>query len=210
MRARRRTLAALTTAALTLVAVVLILLLGGPAGRRASSLSDDSLSGFAGAALPAGVPERDFTLTDQAGRLVSLSGLHGQVTLLVFLATTCGAPCVLVAHQVRGALDELEHPPPVLVVSLDPAADTPARVARFLAQVSLTGRVRYLTGPARSLRPIWGAYRVHPPRSDRAAFQRSATVVLLDRHGRQRVIFGLEQLTPEGLAHDLRKLAASR
>jgi hypothetical protein len=31
-------------------------------------------------------------------------------------------------------------------------------------------------------------------------------VLLIDSRGRERVIFGIEQLTPEGLAHDLEKL----
>ncbi len=59
-------------------------------------------------------------------------------------------PASLIAQQIRGALDELPHPVPVLIVSADPAADTPASVARFLAQVSLT-RARPL--PDRLARP---------------------------------------------------------
>ena len=33
-------------------------------------------------------------------------------------------------------------------------------------------------------------------------------MLLLDRAGRERVIFELEQLTPESLTHDARKLEA--
>jgi protein SCO1/2 len=95
---------------------------------------------------------------------------------------------------------------PVLVVSVDPGADTPARIRGFLAQVSLTGRVLYLTGSRATLQPIWRAYGIVPPTAGRAAFERSAAVLLLDRAGHQRVIFQLEQLTPEGLAHDIGKL----
>ena len=51
----------------------------------------------------------------------------------------------MIAQQIRGALDELRRPVPVLLISADPAADTPARVRRFLPRVSLSGRVRYLT-----------------------------------------------------------------
>jgi hypothetical protein len=47
---------------------------------------------------------------------------------------------------------------------------------------------------------------VIPPSRGRAAFERAASVMLLDRRGAERVIFGLEQLTPEGLAHDIRVL----
>jgi hypothetical protein len=33
-------------------------------------------------------------------------------------------------------------------------------------------------------------------------------VLLIDRHGRQRIGFPVQQLTPEGLAHDIRRLQA--
>ena len=80
----------------------------------------DSATGFVGAALPAGAPARDFTLTDQYGRRVSLASYRGQVVVLTFLYPTCGAPCILIADQIRGALEELPRPVPVLIVSADP------------------------------------------------------------------------------------------
>jgi protein SCO1 len=95
---------------------------------------------------------------------------------------------------------------PVLLISADPAADTRARVARFLARVSLSGRARYLTGSPARLRRVWHAFRVIPASASRAAFDRSASVYLLDREGHERVVYQLEQLTPEALAHDVRKL----
>ena len=64
--------------------------------------------------------------------------------MLAFLYSTCGATCVLIAQQIRGALDELPRPVPVLIVSADPRADTPARVKRFLAQ-RLADRARPAT-----------------------------------------------------------------
>jgi len=164
-------------------------------------------TGFAGAALPASLPAHDFTLEDQAGHRVSLAGYRGQAVILAFLSSTCGATCTLIAQQIRGALDELPRPVPVLFVSVDPRADTGARVKRFLERVALSGRVRYLSGSPAVLRPIWRAYGIVPVSSDRAAFERAASVLLLDRNGRERVIFGVEQLTPEGVAHDVRKLS---
>jgi protein SCO1/2 len=129
------------------------------------------------------------------------------VVILAFLSSTCGATCILIAQQIRGALDELARPVPVLLVSVDPRADTSARVRRFLDTVALTGRASYLSGSPAALRPIWRAYGVVPVTSNRAAFERAASVLLLDRNGRQRVVFGVEQLTPEGIAHDVRKLS---
>jgi protein SCO1 len=165
-------------------------------------------SGFDGAALPAGIQAPSFTLNDQRGRRVSLSGYRGRVTVVAFVYSTCGAPCVVIAQQIRGALDELGRPVPVLLISADPSADTPPHVSSFLRAASLAGRVSYLSGTTRQLRPLWHAFRVIPPSAHRAAFARTASVFLIDRAGRERVIFQLEQLTPEALAHDIRKLLA--
>jgi protein SCO1/2 len=199
LRAPRRTALALVGAAAILAGVIAC---GG-----GSAAHPSAGTGFAGAALPASLPVRDFTLEDQSGRRVSLAGYRGQVVILAFISSTCGATCILLAQQIRGALDELPRPVPVLFVSVDPHADTGARVRRFLQRVGLTGRVRYLSGSSAALRPIWRAYGIVPVTSDRAAFERAASVLLLDRDGRERVVFGSEQLTPEGVAHDVRKLS---
>ena len=165
-------------------------------------------SGFDGAALPAVAPVGNFTLADQQGRPVSLASYHGRVTIVAFLYSTCGPACIVIAEQIRGALDELHRVVPVLLISADPSADTPAHVRRFLTEVSLSGRVRYLGGSLAQLRPIWRSFRIVPATAGRAVFDRSASVFLLDRTGRQRVLFQPEELTPETLAHDIRKLWA--
>jgi len=206
---RRPSVALLALASVLVLALALVVILraGGGHGSSTEALSRSSpSSGFDGAALPAGVSAPGFTLTDQLGRPVSLSDYRGQVTVIAFLYSTCGAGCTVIAQQIRGALDELPRPVPVLVVSADPAADSPARVAGFLAANSLTGRVRYLTGPLTRLRSLWRAYRIAPAAAGRAAFERNAAVLLLDGQGRERVVFGLEQLTPESLAHDIGRL----
>lgn len=203
----RIALPALATALVLALAVALILGKSSGSSSSPSAPSTTATSGFDGAALPNSVRPRDFTLADQLGRRVSLGDYRGQVTILAFLYSTCGRTCILVAQQIRGALDQLPRPVPVLLVSADPSADTPARVSRFLAQVSLTGRVRYLSGPRAALQPIWRAYGTVPATRGHAAFARSISVLLLDRSGRERVVFQLEALTPEGLAHDVRKLS---
>jgi protein SCO1 len=192
------------------LALALALALGG-CGSGASRSSTGSTtsasgSGFEGAALPAGVAASRFTLRDQSGSRVSLSSYRGRVVVVAFLYSTCGSPCVVIAQQIRGAIDELGRSVPVLVISADPAADTPGSVLRFLRHVSLAGRVRWLSGSPAQLRPLWRAFRVPPASAGRAAFARSASVFLIDRQGMERVVFQLEQLTPEALSHDLRKL----
>ena len=212
---RRSPLLLLALLAVLAVAIALIALLALPspsdhhgASSTAPGSQATNSSGFDGAAIPPSPLAPGFTLTDQHGRAVSLGSVRDQVAVVTFLYSTCGATCVLIAQQIRGALDELSHPVPVLIVSADPGADTPASVARFLAKVSLTGRVRYLTGSLSQLRPVWRAYRVHPASAGRAAFDRYAFLLLLDARGRERVLFEPEVLTPEALAHDIGKLQA--
>jgi protein SCO1 len=191
-----------------LVALILGVILGGSSGPSspATYANPTGSAGFDGAALPGNVVAPDFTLTDQDGRSVSLSQYRGHVTVLTFLYSSCGAACVVIAQQIRGAVDELHSPAAVLIVSADPGVDTPARVSRFLADVSLTGRVHYLTGPPARLRKIWRNYHVVPAGAGRTAFAHFASVLLLDGRGHERVLYQEEQLTPESLAHDIGKL----
>jgi protein SCO1/2 len=193
---------------LVLAALAFAILAGtGGSSNKAPASSTGSPGGFDGAALPPGTRAPDFRLTDQDGRTVSLSVLRGQTVVLAFPYTGCGAPCVVIAQQIRGALDELPRAVPVVLISADPAGDTPANVRRFLASVSLNGRASYLTGTLSQLRKVWRAYRVTPASAGRKAFAGAASVVLVDAQGDERVIFGEEQLTAESLAHDIQALA---
>jgi protein SCO1/2 len=182
---------------------------GSSSTAQVSAAGRASSSGFDGATLPAGIVARGFRLTDQRGHRVTLAGYRGRVVMISFIYSSCGSACVLMAQQIRGALDELAEPVPVLLISAEPAADTPAKVAAFLAAVSLEGRAEYLTGPRAQLAALWRDYRITPPSTSRSAFRRAASVLLVDREEHERVLFGLEQLTPESLAHDVRALAGT-
>jgi protein SCO1/2 len=160
---------------------------------------------FDGAPIPP-TPAPPFTLTDQNGRRVSLTALRGHVVMLSFLYTHCGATCDVIAQQIRGSLDELTSPVPVLIVTAQPAGDTPASIRAFLARASLTGRVHYLTGPPAELARLWSAYRVRPASAGQAVFDSYAFVMLIDPRGQERVLFESEELTPESLTHDIRVL----
>jgi protein SCO1 len=176
-----------------------------PAAAVTSAPEGAAPGGFVGAQVP---PERphDFTLTDVNRRSVSTREYRGHVVVLAFVGTRCGAPCAVIGDQIRGALDQLSKQVPVLLVSVDPAGDKPAAIARYLAGASLSGRARYLTGSTAALRAAWRPYRVPAPAHGSAAFERFAPVFLLDAQGRARTEYALEQLTPEGLVHDIRAL----
>jgi protein SCO1/2 len=199
MPARVR-IALFVTGLLALAAAALVTHLVRPGGGdRASG------SAFAGAQRPP-IPPQDFSLHDQDGRAVSLRDYRGQVVVLTFLFTTCRDTCPLTATQIRGALDDLGRDVPALAVSVDPANDTPERARRFLFERGLAkNRMRFLLGSRAELEPVWKAYGIRPQGE---AFDHSAYVLLIDRRGRQRIGFPVARLTPEALAHDIRRLQA--
>jgi peroxiredoxin len=188
---------------------VTLVVAGCGSGRSATSTSRT----FDGAAYPAGVRAPDFTLPDLGGHPVSLRAQRNRVVALVFVPDECRA-CLLVAEQIRGALDELESHPSVaadvrtILVSTAPGSTTPARATAFLSKTSLLGRVSYLTTDEARLRPVLSAYHVTPASAGRTAAEDAIAVLLIDRSGFERVGFGIEQITPESLSHDIRLLQA--
>jgi protein SCO1/2 len=205
--------AALVT--VVLVAAIVVIVAGSSGDGTGSSSpsiasAKDRESEFVGAPFPGEIAAPRFTLHDQSGNEVSLSSYRGRVVMLTFLYSTCGDTCVVIGQQIRGALNDLAEAhaptPAVLIVSADPAADTPANVRRFLAEVSLTGRVQYLGGTPAQLRAVWHAYAIKPASDGAAVFDEYAPVLLIDGSGRKRVLFEAEELTPEGLSHDVRRL----
>ena len=197
LRARLAVLLAATFAIAT--AFVLIVLEGDEEPRAQAR--------FEGSIRPPGIPPSDFRMTDQDGKVATLSEYRGRPVVVTFLYTTCEDTCPLTAQQIRGALDELGggDDVPVLIFSVDPPRDTPERARRFLAEQRVTGRMRFLLGPERELRRQWKAYGIQRQSED---LEHSAWVVLLDRQGRQRIGFPADRVTPDALANDLRVLEA--
>jgi protein SCO1/2 len=184
--------------ALTAVAAVLLFAVGDRTTRSA---------GFAGAVRPAGIPPAEFGLRDERGRVVRLRDLRGRPAVVTFLYTTCRDTCPLTTQQIRAALDELGTDVPVIAVSVDPANDTPNRARTFNVKQQMTGRMRWVLGTTAQLQRIWRAYGVAPQTTDS---EHSASTVVLDRRGRQRVGFATSVLTPEALAHDIGALQRER
>lgn len=190
-------LALMAVATMVLLAALGIVLFASPGG------SDAGGSDFEGAVVPKDVRTTDFALRDQDGRLVRLSSYVGQPVMLTFLYTTCQDTCPLTAQQIKAAQQQVGTNVPALAVSVDPANDTPLNAKRFLAKHRVNGHLRFLLGSRAQLAPIWRAYGIQPQGD---GFEHSARVLLFDAAGRQRVAWPSQQLTPEGLAHDLRLL----
>jgi len=159
--------------------------------------------GFAGASRPPDVQRADFGLRDEGGRMLRLSEMRGKPVVVTFLYTTCKDTCPLIGQQIRIALDDVGHDVPVVAVSVDPENDTPQRARAYLREQGLEGRMRWALGSKAQLRRLWDAYGIQPQSDDA---EHTASTILLDRRGRQRVGFTASVLTPDGLAHDIAKL----
>ncbi len=173
----------------------------------AFAVGDRAVGGtaFQGAVRPPDIPPAEFGLRDQDGKPVRLDELRGRPVVVTFLYTTCEDTCPLTTAQIRGALDDLGHDVPVVAVSVDPPRDTPDRARSFLLKHKMTGRMRFVLGERAELARLWKAYGVQPQGE---GFEHSASTVLLDARGRQRVGFFSDVLTPEALAADIRRLEA--
>ena len=89
--------------------------------------------------------------------------------------------------------------------------DTRANVRTFLRAHHVLGRLHYLVGTMRTLRPIWTAFAVLPAVDTGSADIHSADVRVFDRRGIWRSTFhrGVD-LTPANIAHDVRVALGER
>ena len=194
-----------------LFVVACVCLLGALAVALLAGEHKDGTAGaaqFNGATRPPQARAADFVLRDQHGRRATMREYRGRIVVVTFMYSTCRDTCPLTAQQSRGALDQLGpgRQVPVLAISVDPAGDTPAHVARFLREQHMAERMRYLTGTRAQLAPVWRAYGIQP---QGPGYEHTASTVVDDGAGRQRLGYLTEQLTPEGLAADLRTLSAT-
>jgi protein SCO1/2 len=175
---------------------------------RGSSNADgqQTQSPFDGPTMPPHLEAHNFTLTDQNGHRVSLAADRGKVVVLTFIHSLCHDTCPFMVEQIKGALNDLPdngRNVPAIGVSADQAEDTVHNRKAFLAKHEMTGRMEFVNGTLPQMRRIWHQWHIEPvtPKIDHSTF-----VLLIDKHGYERVGFAADQLTPEGLAHDIRVL----
>ncbi len=197
----QRVLALVLVALLAAIGVILVSGRGSGGDSTATAQST-----FDGPPLPASLRAADFSLIDQHGHRVTLSHDRGKVVVLTFIHSLCHDTCPFMVEQIKGALNELPgagRDVPTIGVSADPSEDTTANRNRFLTKHEMDGRMAFVNGPMGAMRRIWHAYAIQPvtPKIDHSTF-----VMLIDKRGYERVGFPADQLTPEGLAHDIRVL----
>lgn len=155
---------------------------------------------------PAGKrPAPGFALRDQHGRLVSLRTLRGRSVVLMFQDSLCKEACPLQGKMTAAAVRRVPASlrPRIVVVSVDPAGDTPRTIAVAIRKWKLPRgtAVSWLVGTHAELRPVWRAYGIEvlPVKGD---IVHSTALYVIDRRGDERAGF-LMPFVPALLADDL-------
>jgi protein SCO1/2 len=107
------------------------------------------------------------TLTDQAGRDISLESLRGRPVIVAFAYAHCQTVCPLIVSDVLTARSRLEDPPTVLIVTLDPWRDTPSRLATIAKQWGVDGDAHVLSGAPETVERTLNAWRVPRARNEK-------------------------------------------
>ena len=193
---------------------------GNPAASRAlatlSALVGYQSSGAVGAIGPRGVQiGGPFHLVDQNGAAVSDADYRGRWMLVYFGYTFCPDVCPTELQTIAAALDKLGPDAAKvapLFITVDPARDTPAVLAKY---VELFGHgISGLTGTPDEIAAVARAFRVYyakAPVGGTATYlmDHSSFVYLLDPKGRLAALFNQDTSADE-LAAGLRERLSQR
>jgi cytochrome oxidase Cu insertion factor (SCO1/SenC/PrrC family) len=95
--------------------------------------------------------------------------------------------------------------PELVIVSVDPWADSSASARRFVAKSGWHGPWHWVLGTPRTLRPVWSAYQIGVRRTKTDIAHSLVLYVVV--HGYERAAY-LFPIAPDDVAHDLRLLEA--
>ena len=164
----RRSAAAASFGTVVSVGALGLIILGAApmAAAQASPNADPILAqAIAGSSVPLNFPAKEFRLTDQHGRTVSLASLRGKVVLLTFLDPVCTSDCPLIAQEFRTAgqlLGAAAAKVELVAIVTNPLYHQVSDTQAFDRQEHL-GQVPnwlYLTGSVPQLRQVWKDYGV--------------------------------------------------
>ena len=161
-----RSLRAATFGTMTSVAAFGVIVLGTvpmAAAQTTPGASTILAQAIDGNSSPINIPAPGFTLTDQHGRTVTLSGLRGKVVLLTFLDPVCVTDCPLIAQEFRQAgqlLGSSRAKVDLVAVDVNPLYNELAYTRLFDQQEGLTSLTdwHYLTSSPARLRAVYKAY----------------------------------------------------
>ncbi len=156
---------------------------------------------------PATVPGVELTAGDGARKTLP-DTWRGDVVLIYFGFTNCPDVCPLTLGRLAKVYEDLGEPEDVQVVmvTVDPARDTPEKVQSYAGAfhpdfVGLSGSAADIARAARSVYVGFAGI-------GEASFTHTDAVIVLDREGRMRLVYGQDKVLR--LQDDLPKILAAR
>ncbi|HEV2982869.1 MAG TPA: SCO family protein [Vicinamibacterales bacterium] len=155
--------------------------------------------------VPVGSRLPDFSLTDQAGQPVSLSGLTGRVVAVTFIYSRCPLPdyCPRMVENFRAVrarfADRMDRDLVLLTISFDPQYDTPQVLAQYAASMRAGGPGwHFLTGDPVKIERVCNAFGIqYFP--DEGLITHSLQTAVIDRDGRLAATVEGKDFTPRQL-----------
>jgi len=184
-----------------LVGAVLLAVAGCKAGEPLPSI----------AAVPA------FEMRDQDGHVVTERDLHGQVSIVSFMFTSCPDVCPILTNKLSGLRTQLlpqrQHVR-IVSISVDPENDTPAVLKAFAKEHGADyPDWRFLSGPLAKLRQVVvQGFKQSLERGDGTphAIMHGSHFVLVDRKGMIRGFYRSDEQGVLLIARDARRLIAGK
>jgi cytochrome oxidase Cu insertion factor (SCO1/SenC/PrrC family) len=138
---------------------------------------------------------------------VSLRAERGRTVVLAFMDSRCRQVCPLEGRILARAVAGLPRGsrPALLVVSVDPWADTSASARIAASHWGFVGSWHWLFGSRAELAQVWRSYRIYVKRAA-SDIVHSDAVYVIDRSGYERVGF-LFPFLPGPVQRDLNALA---
>jgi cytochrome oxidase Cu insertion factor (SCO1/SenC/PrrC family) len=146
---------------------------------------------IAGEAMTENRPAPDFHLVSQSGQPVSLTSLHGSVTLLTFLDPRCVADCP-VATELKAAgtlLGPADGQVRLVAIAASQFRYSLADIRAFDHSDGLDAVPNwlFLTGSAAQLQQAWGRYKIFVSHMTPASSVMADMVFVIDKAGRIRL-----------------------
>jgi cytochrome oxidase Cu insertion factor (SCO1/SenC/PrrC family) len=167
--------------------------LAASGGQRLAGIPGTTVS-LLGLSRVAADPAPGFTLTDQDGRVLSLSGFRGKAVVLEFMDSRCTDICPLVSREFIDAYHDLgraEGRVVFVAVNVNQRYNRVADVLAYSRAHTLTAIPDwyFFTGPAAALQAVWREYdiAVTAARQD-SGLVHTATVYFIGPHGAEHYI----------------------
>ena len=129
------------------------------------------------------------TLVDSSGRTIGLDVARGKPVLITMFYASCTVACPLLVSEVSQVIAELpadmQNDVEVLLVSFDPARDTPAKLAELARERKLGAGFTLAVANDADTRALAAVLGVKYRKLANGDFAHGSTIVALDGEGRE-------------------------